>query len=244
MMSVDVKMKSAGGFPVAVITLDRKMEITGSTVMNGGSTVADTLMIMQVPSDYSNRDPEKDIRKVLNILDLPITTVSFMTAAEVDYVTTKVETSYEGQDTTAVTTAGLSNQVVAGEELTDWDTRHKLSRVRSEALKHSGTINIIGVVSVPLSEAAKINAVMTITEAKAAALRDLGYRETGTTSDAVAIVSPIGERRETYAGTGFPLGLSLARSVRSSVRKALIKRGDFPEGMSEEDIDGLKRRYL
>jgi adenosylcobinamide hydrolase len=69
---------------------------------------------------------------------------------------------------------------------------------------------------------------MPIIEAKTAALASLGYKETGTTSDAVAIVSPIGDVREIYAGTGIPLGISMARSVKAGVRESLEKRGDYP----------------
>ena len=75
-------------------------------------------------------------------------------------------------------------------------------------------------------------------------VHDLGYKETGTTSDAIAIVCPKEGKLQTYAGTGFGFGLSLAKAVRSAVRKSLIKRHDFPIDMNDEDIEELRRRYL
>jgi alpha-ribazole phosphatase CobZ len=158
---------------------------------------------------------------------IPEHAVGFMTAAEVKYVFSTVETDYEGCVTFAAVTAGLSNHVVAGELLENWEERFRISQERYRMLV-GGTINIIGISSVPLTDAAKINIMMPIIEAKSAAMGILGYRATGTTADAVAIVSPIGDNRADYAGTGVPLGISMARSVKAAVISNLVKRGDFP----------------
>ena len=242
--TADIRIEHAGGFPVAVIRLGKGMESLSSAVMNGGSSFVENIIIIEVPKDYNCEDPRRDIRSVMDELRLPSETIGFMTAAEIEYVLTSVKTSYRGVETTAIVTAGLSNQVVAGDELKDWAHKHEISKKRAAALKYAGTINIIGIAPDPLTDSAKVNAVIAMTEAKTAALRDLGYIETGTTSDAIAIISPSGEDREKYAGTGLPLGISLARSVRSAVRKALIKRGDLPEGLSDEERSALREMYL
>ena len=242
--TVSMKIETVGDFPVAVIRFGKKMESMSSAVFNGGFSTTEAIVIIEVPKDYNCEAPEKDIRFVMDSLELPSDTIGFMTAAEIEYVLTSVETSYKGVDTSAIVTAGLSNQVIAGDELKDWAHKHEVSKKRATALKYAGTINVIGVSPVPLTDAAKVNAIIAMTEAKTAALNDLGYAETGTTSDAIAIVSPSGKDRETYAGTGLPLGISLARSVRSAVRKALIKRGDFPEDMSDDEKSVLKGMYV
>jgi len=223
----DIKTKMDGEMATVIITLSEKMEILSSAMKNGGHTVTDVLFIMQVPHDSRMDDTYCDINRTMKIHKIPDHAVGFMTAAEVKYVFSTVETDYEGMYTIAAATAGLSNQVVAGELLENWEEKHKLSMERYKMLV-GGTINIIGISSVPLTDEAKVNIMMPIIEAKAAALNILGYRETGTTSDAVAIVSPIGEDREIYSGTGTALGISMARSVKAAVISNLVKRGDFP----------------
>ena len=223
----DVKVLEDGEMATAVIYLSEKMEVLSSAVKNSGNTVTDVLFIAQVPHNYRTEDPVKDIEKIMAKHKIPSHAVGFLTAAEVKYVFSTVETEHEGMMTFAAATAGLSNQVVAGELLENWEERYKLSMERYRMLV-GGTINIIGVSPVPLNDSAKVNIMMPMIEAKSAAMAILGYRETGTTSDAIAIVSPIGDARETNAGTGVPLGISMARSVKAAVISNLVKRGDFP----------------
>jgi adenosylcobinamide hydrolase len=215
-----------GDMATAVIRLSERMEVLSSAILNGGHAVTDTLFIMQVSHEFDDPDPVGFIKMERDRLSLPKDSVGLMTAAEVKYVFTEKTTGYEGMETFAAVTAGLSNQVIAGDIMENWAERKKLSMERYRALV--GTINIIGVSPVALADEAKINLMMPIIEAKTAALASLGYKETGTTSDAVAIVSPIGDVREIYAGTGIPLGISMARSVKAGVRESLEKRGDYP----------------
>ncbi|MBR2394358.1 MAG: adenosylcobinamide amidohydrolase, partial [Candidatus Methanomethylophilaceae archaeon] len=150
--------------------------------------------------------------------------------------------SYKNKTEYAVVTAGLSNQVIAGDELLDWETRHALSLKRSEALYHPGTINVMAVFQEELDLPAKVNAVIAATEAKTAAMNILGYKETGTTSDAVAIVSPKGNSCF-FAGTGSSHGIAAARAVRSGVCKALIKRDDFPVDMDDSTKANIRKEF-
>lgn len=249
-MSLDgirTRIEYVDGWSVAVIEFDERMDVLSSCFMNGGLTDTSTMVIIQVHPEYSTDDPVADAKKVLDALKLPSDTVCFMTAAEVYRVFTAERVNHKGYDCLALVTAGLSNQVVAGEEILDWDKRKIISKERhrriAELYPPAGTINIIGVVSEPMTDSAKVNAFIPITEAKSAAMHDLGYKETGTTSDAIAIVCPKKGNIQRYAGTGFGFGLSLAKAVRSAVRKSLIKRLDFPVDMSDEDIAELRRKY-
>ena len=234
------------GFDVAVIRLSEKMEVLSSAVLSGGTAFTDHIMIMEVPKDYIHDDPVLHASQVRDGLGLPEDTVGFMTAAEVRYVFNAKETVYENTYAFAAVTAGLSNQVAAGEVITDWEKRHRLSLERSARLL-AGTINIIGVSPYPLTLEAKVNIMIAMTEAKTVAMNILGYRETGTTSDAIAIVSPSGKDRMTYAGTGTSLGIAMARSVRDCVVTALKTRGDYPVVGTFSDIlasKGISRRKL
>lgn len=225
----DCEIVSYEGYDVAILRFKEKMEVLSSAVYNGGNIITDSLFIMEVPKNYSSDDPRQHAEQVCEGIGLPSNSVGFMTAAEVRYVFSTRTTEFSGAEAFAAVTAGLSNQVIAGEILRDWDRRSKLSRERNRIL-HAGTINIIGVSYLPMTQTAKVNILIAMTEAKTAALNSLGYRDTGTTSDAVAIVSPIGNNREEYAGTGTPLGIAMARSVRDCVKAALIRRGDDSHG--------------
>ena len=258
-MIADVNILRSKGFPVAVIKLKEKMEVlTSPGVLNIGPMISDTLMIMEVPKLYDRRDPVDHIEEIRNDLGLPDDTVGFMTAAEIEYVTSVKETDFEDMHTCAVVTAGIGNRVIAGDVIYDMDERlvkslEKEKRIRARKI---GTINIIAISPVPLTETAKLNAFIAITEAKTAAMFALGHEETGTTSDAVAVVSPISGKKEQYCGTGTSLGISMARSVKAAVMDSLIRRGDFPEmgtfldqlakiGITEEKMwDAAMKIYL
>ena len=242
---VKTRIEYINGWSVAVIELGERMDVLSSCFLNGGLTDTSTIVIIQVDPEYFH-DPVADAKEVLKALDLPDDTVCFMTAAEVYRVFTIERVNHKGFDCLALVTAGLSNHVVAGDEITDWEERKKISTERHRMIAElhpPGTINIIGIVSEPMTDSAKVNSLIPITEAKSAAMHDLGYEETGTTSDAIAIVCPKSGKMQSYAGTGFGFGLSLAKAVRSAVRKSLIKRYDFPVGMSEEKKEELRRKY-
>jgi adenosylcobinamide hydrolase len=86
-----------------------------------------------------------------------------------------------------------------------------------------GTINVLVVVPVPLSDAALVNAVVTATEAKSQALVEFALPGTGTASDAICIACPatpsVAGRAEveTYGGPRSPWGAAIARAVHAAV---------------------------
>ena len=243
-------LEYADGTPVQVLRFKEKMDVLSSAIYNGGRIVTDCILIMQVPKDFMSADPHHDVQEVVDILKLPKETVGLMTAAEVEYVFNVTYHEYKGHDAYAAVTAGLSNQVVAGDVLEDWESRHKVSLGRSDRLYgergppkfHAGTINIVSILDTSLTLAGKANAIIASTEAKTAAMNILGYQETGTTSDAIAIVSPIGEDSN-YAGTGSYLGIAMARAVRDGVAKALIIRDDFPVGTDDGSKQRIRERF-
>lgn len=223
---MDLEIKNVE-LPVAIIRLSERMEVFSSAVMNSGHTTTQTLMIMEVPKFYDRRDPLNHMNDVRKTLGLPEDTVGFMTAAEVDEVISVGETTFNGVRTISVATAGLTNVVTAGDVIENID--EKIIESMKKRKQMPGTINIIGISALPLTDGAKANAIIMMTEAKTAAIQTFGYNETGTTSDAIAVVSPIKGKREEYSGTGTNLGISMARSVISAVRSAVIKRADMRE---------------
>lgn len=238
----ETELKYYGKLPAQIVRFGSDMDIISSAAYFGGHVTSRNVVFAQVDKDFDCPDLEGYILDMLTELGLPKDTVVLLTAAEVEYVFTVEKGEYRGREEYAVVTAGLSNQVVAGDELTDWDERHRISLERSRALYHPGTINIMSIFRESLDPAAKVNAVIAVTEAKTAAMNILGYVETGTTSDAVAIASPKGDEW-TFAGTGSDHGIAASRAVRSGVCKALIKRDDFPVDMDESRKSEIRKEF-
>ncbi len=226
------------GLHVGVVRFKETMEVLSSAVVNGGSAETDALFIMQVPHDYSHSDPVSHARSVRDALELPANSVGMMTAAEVKYVFNAQEREHDGSAAIAGATAGLSNHVVAGDVLVDWESRHRLSLTRAARMM-AGTINIAVIADVPLTDAAKVNLFMPLVEGKSAALADRGFRETGTTSDSMAVICPRHGKRAEYAGTGSSLGIAAARAVRAAVGYALNIRLERP--VPEEPMKLLEK---
>ncbi|WP_424534862.1 adenosylcobinamide amidohydrolase [Sphaerisporangium viridialbum] len=80
-----------------------------------------------------------------------------------------------------------------------------------------GTINIIVAVPVAMSDAALVNTVMTVTEAKSQALAEAGYACTGTASDAVCVAVRAEGPEELFGGPRSTWGSRIARAVHHSV---------------------------
>jgi len=98
----------------------------------------------------------------------------------------------------------------------------------ARAARIAGTINIAVLSPFPLTMTGKVNLMIPLVEAKSAAMADRGYRETGTTSDSMAVLCPVGDDRVDYTGTGSDIGIAAARAVRSAVGFALEQRFEHP----------------
>lgn len=236
MTFMETTVSEVDGYSVGIIRFRETMEVLSCAVLNGGDSEADALFIMQVPKDYSERDPKGHAVRVRDALGLPSNSVGMMTAAEVGRVMQVSEGEYRGTRVEAVVTAGLSNHVVAGDVLDNYPERRKVSDMRGARM--AGTINIAVVSPVPLTMEGKVNMFIPLTEGKSAALADRGYRETGTTTDSMAVFCPKGDDRVDYTGTGSDIGIATARAVRSGVGKALEVRGEHP--VMEEPIRLLR----
>ena len=219
----DLEIREHEGMATAIVRLSETMEVLSNAPLNGGHALTDVMFITQVPHNYNSMDYLGDANSVRVRYGLPEHSVGFMTAAEVKYVIQRFKRSMEGFEAEAIVTAGLSNHVEAGEEIDDYDERHRISMENYRRLI-GGTINIIEISSVPLKDMGRVNAYMPIVEAKTLAMRDAGYEESGTTSDAMAIVSPRGDDGLMFTGTGTPLGMVMAQCVRTGVYRSVMIR--------------------
>lgn len=99
----------------------------------------------------------------------------------------------------------------------------------------AGTINIILLTNARLTDGALARAVVTITEAKTAALDDLkvpssytkGVQATGTGTDSVIVISGSSGPKVTYTGGHSRIGDLIAKAVHQAVLEALEKQNGF-----------------
>jgi adenosylcobinamide amidohydrolase len=96
-----------------------------------------------------------------------------------------------------------------------------------------GTINIMAVLPVAMTDAALVNAVMTMTEAKTQALVEAGVAGTGTASDAVCLAVPAVGEAELFGGPRSLWGARLARAVHAAVLHGAEEWRPYDSGSSK-----------
>ncbi|WP_158289350.1 adenosylcobinamide amidohydrolase [Paenibacillus flagellatus] len=197
-----------------------------SSVWGGGFRSVRTIVNRQVAKSYMCDDPEAEMETYLRRHGfVPDDTAAMLTAAFVEEAG-ECHLERDGLIVSAWVTAGLGNTARAG-------TTEGADRL------YPGTINTIVVVDGRMTEAALVNAVITATEAKTAALQDLRVTAgsgtstaTGTTTDAVVIASTGRGERYRYAGTattvGFLIGASVYEATAAACRAYRAYRAGSP----------------
>ncbi len=175
-----------------------------SAMVGGGIGPAAWMLNAQVVAGYSRMDP------VDHLLELAPQGpgVGMLTAASVDHFTRARDGGAE-----AVATVGLRvpTWAAAPEGAADPELAPMFL---------PGTVNIAVAVPVAMSDAALVNAVMTVTEAKTQALLEAGFPCTGTASDAVCVAAPErvpGGPEELFGGPRSTWGARIARAVHTAV---------------------------
>ena len=113
-VNVITEIKEVGENTVLVVRLPQKMKVLSTTVLNGGFTVSDTILSVQVPIHYNGIDPESEIKQICGTLGLCAEAVGFMTAVDLKKVITIVSEEYHGINATVVATSSVKNAVYAG----------------------------------------------------------------------------------------------------------------------------------
>ena len=192
---------------VLVWRFDRPMLSIASAPLGGGIGLRDWVLNAQVPSAYSRTDIDVDLSMCAATLGCPGTGVGFLTAAAVEQFTSATD-----EGVSAYATVGLTHPT--------WAAAPAASDDRARV----GTINVVAFLPVPLADAALVNAVMTVTEAKTQALIEAGVPGTGTASDAVCILMPSDGPAEAFGGPRSTLGAPLARAVHGAIAAGITPR--------------------
>ncbi len=175
------------------------MMMTSASV-GGGIGLREWLLNVGVPKRYDRMDLDEHAAEVASSLGLLGPGATFFTAADI----TRVKSSVE-DDVLAVATVGITSPTWAADRsggFTPWTP---------------GTINIVVQLPVRLTEAALVNMVMTVTEAKSQALREALVPGTGTASDAVAVTCPPSGSAEVFGGPRSLWGGRAALAVYAAV---------------------------
>ena len=206
------------------------LKILSSAVLNGGSREANCIMNFQVPEDAGS-DIDDEVHKEAGDFLLEETAklsipqdqvVAIMTAAKMQNVE-EVTQKFEDLTLTAFVTAGAYFAATPGDKIA--------SKQSAFAFKKWGTINTIILIDADLTDSCMVNAVVTATESKAAALRELDVRSrfsgelaTGTVTDSVVIACTMRGRTVKYAGSGTVIGELIGKAVKAALKKAIFKQ--------------------
>jgi adenosylcobinamide hydrolase len=171
-----------------------------STGIGGGIGDISTLFNHTVPENFDHADPPRYLREIAASNGIGGDFFGLLTAVPMRYLCV-----LQYDFITAFVTAGVTNPNP------DPDP------------KRPHTINIVVTSREGLSDGALLETIITATEAKAQALRLMGYDFTGTTTDAVAVACE-GKVVHTYAGTFTETGRRVYATVLHGVQEALARQ--------------------
>jgi adenosylcobinamide hydrolase len=190
---------------------DHPLLAISTTVLGGGIGVRHWALSATVLMSYSRDDPDAHLAELARGLDLAGAGVGFLTGVDV-----REWVKSEDGGVTVVATVGLGGPGWAAAPAEPHVDRPQVDRPQVD---RPGTVNVMAWLPVRLAEAALVNAVATVTEAKAQALWDLGLPATGTPTDAVCVLCPVDGPAQPYAGPRSRWGAPLARAVHAAVRE-------------------------
>ena len=198
---------AASSRSLMVWRFDVPVECLSSAPVGGGRSTVDWMLNATVAADFDHLDLTAFVDSVAEGEALKGTGVGFLTAADV----ARAET-VENDGVLVEASVGVTRPTWAA----DIDGSHNTWR--------PGTINIVAQCPAPLSEAAAVNAIITITEAKTQALFEAGVPGTGTASDAVAVLWPSEASHAEIAEFGGPRstwGARIARATHQAIVQGL-----------------------
>jgi adenosylcobinamide hydrolase len=199
--------------PVLVWRFPQPLRSISSAIVGGGIGISNWVLNMTVDPLYSRIDPAAHIAEVARSLELEGEGVGLLTAVNVG-----MHTDNATEGAMVISTVGVRRPVWA------FDAREPLPESYSEsaAMDHvsehkPGTINLVCFVGQRLSDAALVNAVATVTEAKTQALYAREIPGTGTASDAVCVLCPTGGPKDIFGGPRSYWGARLAAASYAAV---------------------------
>ena len=207
--------------PAACWRAGPSYRMISSGVLGGGIGLRAWVLNAQVPARYARTDPARHLTELAGRFGLTGPGVGMLTAAQVTGLVTRSDEGAEATVTSGlpVPTWAAAPTAQAAPAASAGPSAPSSSSGPAAGVPAPGTINIIVSVPVPLSDAALVNAIITVTEAKTQAVLDAGFAGTGTATDAVCVAAPVpaGTAAEDFAGPRSAWGARIARSVYAAV---------------------------
>lgn len=193
------ELREVDGAPVLVWRLDKPWLALSSAVLGGGLGERHWVVNATVANTYAREDPDRHLAEIAAALGLAGPGLGFLTAVDVREVVHRVDSGVHVSVTTGI---GAHPTWAAGPAVVP---------------ERVGTINAVCWLPRRLSEAAMVNAVATVAEAKAQALREAAVPGTGTPTDSIALLCPPAGDPEAFGGPRSPVGGALARAVHGAI---------------------------
>ncbi|MFY1634700.1 adenosylcobinamide amidohydrolase [Solwaraspora sp. WMMB335] len=203
--------------PFVCWALTEPLLAISSAPFGGGIGLRWWVINATVPMSYRRDDPDTHLVELADQADLRGPGVGLLTGVDVRRMVDRSESGVR-----VWTTVGLGTPILAAGDPAAGDAGDGATPQRV------GTINTVAVLPERLSEAALVNAVATVTEAKTQALVELGLRATGTATDAVALLCPPDGAEQRYGGPRSIWGARLARAVHRAVRDGAVGGAPVP----------------
>ncbi|WP_241249729.1 adenosylcobinamide amidohydrolase [Rhodococcus sp. X156] len=160
------------GHPLQLWVSPTPWRAISSAPLGGGVGLRGWVVNATVPADYGRTDPEAHLREIAEHLGLGGPGVGLLTAVD---VRAAVTVEQDGVVVTATTGVGAPTWAAAGAAAVPY---------------RPGTINVVVQLPVALTDAALVNLVGTVTEAKTQAMLTFGVAGTGTATDTVTALCP------------------------------------------------------
>jgi adenosylcobinamide hydrolase len=198
--------------PVLVWRFDRPVRTISSAIVGGGIGSCHWVLNMTVDPLYSRFDPEVHLAEVAALLGLEGHGLGLLTAVDVS-----MHTIWRSDGAVVCSTVGVRRPVWAFDPNEALPQREMYAGSDGRVGTTPGTINLVCFVEERLSDAALVNVVATITEAKTQALSDRGVPGTGTASDAICVLCPSAGSEDIFGGPRSYWGARLAAASYASV---------------------------
>jgi adenosylcobinamide amidohydrolase len=197
------------GEGVLVWRFDAPVRCIASTVLGGGLGERQWVLNATVPLDFREADPAGHAASVAAGCGLdPSLGAALLTGVD---ISGHVGASDEGAE--VVATVGLGAVTWAA------------GPAGEHAVWRPGTVNVVAWVPAPLADAALVNVVATVAEAKAQAFADAAVPATGTPSDATVVCCPTGpapdDDEHRYGGPRSAWGSRVARAAHAAIAEGI-----------------------
>ncbi len=223
---------------VLAVFCDSAFKTVSSAYFNGGNKQVKTLLNIGVPEGYSDLslhlDPLKFITSSAAKVGITEDYLAMVTAAKIQNYSLKTKKA-DGFSVSVAATAGCQHGESSGEEM--------------DVQEITGTINIIVFIDGNPTDSCMVASVITATEAKSAALKDLDVRSrytgdsaTGSVTDSVIVASTGRGKTFVLGGPASKLGKLVGSCTRQAVSEALLKQEPF--WGTRTVLDRLKERHL